>query len=677
MTNAYLGLLWMILTFAGSHMQNPLAAAQWNGQGSGTQVATPIFSVAPGAVSPGTLVAVSDATTGATIDYTWDSTTPTYDSTYLFPTGTAMEYRAADYASGFPVYTALTIKAIAHKAGLTDSAVASASYTLVAPNPATQTAVSACGILTTGKTYYLTADLTAAGPCLTIGTSNVIINLNGHTVTGGTGGANLASGTTGTVASNGTGGWKLDDPSASFTTAVNGMRLVIFDGGYHYQETLSVTYTSATEVAISGTPRFTGTVTWYIPPVPTYTIGCYPYNASTGAYQATGGTFPTCNNLQVYNGSVVTSTNGVYGSEPISALSSGGSWVLAGLNLTCAAPQSSCIDIQYTGSGSGHYIGFNKITDNVTSIVDRDLQPFPIRDDTAGGTRGETTAHDNIKDNQILVSPQGGIFMTNSGNVINNYGTLGSVIHYVNGYMVEAENCGITIRGNYVTGDMRGYDLEYSTVTNPTIAQYNISNIQDGTSVHDPSHNPTGTEIDGSYGLRVKPIEPNTSGSLTGISIDTNWLTTTAGAAPAQVLRFTSPEGGTATVTNNVFTLNVSTDQTSALYPSALFSVAGDGGHAPPTGADMTNVTYSGNTLSRTGTYYTTAKDAYIYYDGIANWSVAWPFVPLIEADMGTPNPSSLTFTGPVGTSVMHCNPGGHGAITATYNGATLSCITP
>ena len=79
-------------------------------------VATPVFSVASGAVDSGTEVTISCATEDAKIYYTTDGSNPTASST---------EYKAA-----ISVTPPMTLKAIAVKDGMNDSAVASVSYTI-------------------------------------------------------------------------------------------------------------------------------------------------------------------------------------------------------------------------------------------------------------------------------------------------------------------------------------------------------------------------------------------------------------------------------------------------------------------------------------------------------------------------------------------------------------------
>ena len=83
-------------------------------------VATPAFSVASGAVVSGTEVTITCGTEGAKIYYTKDGTAPTASST---------EYKAA-----ISVTAAVTLKAIAVKSGMNNSAVASASYTISSGN---------------------------------------------------------------------------------------------------------------------------------------------------------------------------------------------------------------------------------------------------------------------------------------------------------------------------------------------------------------------------------------------------------------------------------------------------------------------------------------------------------------------------------------------------------------
>jgi hypothetical protein len=78
--------------------------------------ATPTFSPAPGTVSAGQPVSLSDTTSGAAIHYTLDSSTPTASSTL--------------YSGPITLNSTTTIKAIAVASGFTNSAVASGTYTI-------------------------------------------------------------------------------------------------------------------------------------------------------------------------------------------------------------------------------------------------------------------------------------------------------------------------------------------------------------------------------------------------------------------------------------------------------------------------------------------------------------------------------------------------------------------
>lgn len=79
--------------------------------------ATPTFSPAAGTYSSAQTVTISDSTTGAKIYYTTNGTTPTTSSSV--------------YSSPLNISSTATVKAIAVASGYTNSAVASAAYTIV------------------------------------------------------------------------------------------------------------------------------------------------------------------------------------------------------------------------------------------------------------------------------------------------------------------------------------------------------------------------------------------------------------------------------------------------------------------------------------------------------------------------------------------------------------------
>ena len=106
-------------------------------------VATPAFSVVSGAVDSGTSVTITCSTDGAKIYYTKDGTEPTASST--------------EYTAAISVTAAVTLKAIAVKDGMNNSAVASVSYTISSGN-IPEGFVKVTGGTVTGDTKYASSD---------------------------------------------------------------------------------------------------------------------------------------------------------------------------------------------------------------------------------------------------------------------------------------------------------------------------------------------------------------------------------------------------------------------------------------------------------------------------------------------------------------------------------------
>jgi len=116
--------------------------------------ATPTFSPAAGTYTSIQTVTISDTTSGATIYYTTDGSTPTTSST--------------KYSAAITVSSTETIKAIAVAAGYSQSAVATAKYTInlraatptLSPPSGTYTSVQTVTIsdTTSGATIYYTTD---------------------------------------------------------------------------------------------------------------------------------------------------------------------------------------------------------------------------------------------------------------------------------------------------------------------------------------------------------------------------------------------------------------------------------------------------------------------------------------------------------------------------------------
>jgi hypothetical protein len=85
-------------------------------------VATPQFNPGPGTYAGPQNVTISCSTTDATIRYTTDNTDPS-------------ETHGTQYTSGVSVPASMTLKAIAYKAGMADSAIASATYMITPLTP--------------------------------------------------------------------------------------------------------------------------------------------------------------------------------------------------------------------------------------------------------------------------------------------------------------------------------------------------------------------------------------------------------------------------------------------------------------------------------------------------------------------------------------------------------------
>jgi hypothetical protein len=97
------------------NMANSAVASGLYTIGSSSTAATPTFSPNPGSYSTAQQVAISSTTSGATIYYTTDGSTPTAAS--------------AKYSAPIPISTTTTLKAIATATGLANSGVATGIYT--------------------------------------------------------------------------------------------------------------------------------------------------------------------------------------------------------------------------------------------------------------------------------------------------------------------------------------------------------------------------------------------------------------------------------------------------------------------------------------------------------------------------------------------------------------------
>lgn len=138
--------------------------------GDGSACATPTFSPAAGAVVSGTQVSISCSTEGAEIHYTTDGTDPTASS--------------ATYSAAIPVTSETTIKAIAVKAGLDNSSVASAAYTVLTPLTTMDQIFAAAGTTPTQVAItfnnWVVTGVKSSNAYVTDGTKGFIIYTSSH-----------------------------------------------------------------------------------------------------------------------------------------------------------------------------------------------------------------------------------------------------------------------------------------------------------------------------------------------------------------------------------------------------------------------------------------------------------------------------------------------------------------
>jgi hypothetical protein len=132
------------IAVASGYTTSPVSSATYTI--STPTAATPTFTPAAGTYTSAQSVTLADTTSGASIYYTTDGTTPTTAS--------------ARYSAAITVSATTTIKAIAAAAGFTNSAVSSATYTISAPTAAAPTFTPAAGAYSTAQTVAL-SDSTA------------------------------------------------------------------------------------------------------------------------------------------------------------------------------------------------------------------------------------------------------------------------------------------------------------------------------------------------------------------------------------------------------------------------------------------------------------------------------------------------------------------------------------
>ena len=289
---------------------------------------TPTFSPAAGTYSSAQSVAISDATSGTTIYYTTNGTTPTTSST--------------KYSGPISVSSTETIEAIAVKSGSTNSVVATASYTIssVLPTP----------------TFSPTAGTFASAQSVTISDAT-----SGAAIYYTTNGATPTTSST-----------KYSGPiSVSSTETIEAMAV---ESGYTNSAVASATYSIAAAAPTFSVPAGTYTST--------QSVAISDATPGATIYYTTNGTMPTTSSTK-YAGPISVSAT-----ETISAIAIATGYVASpeavanyiissthSVTLSWDAPTSSTdpvvgYDIYRAVSGSSSYQLLNLSVDTETTYVD-------------------------------------------------------------------------------------------------------------------------------------------------------------------------------------------------------------------------------------------------------------------------------------------------------------------
>jgi hypothetical protein len=139
------------------------------------QVAPPVFSPGAGTYTSAQTVTITSATSGASIRYTTDGSTPSETAGTL-------------YSAPVSISTTTTLKAMAFKTGMTDSTLTSGSYTIGTPQVAAPMFNPLAGTYTSAQTVTITSTTSSASIAYT--TDGSTPTESGGTITHGTALAN-------------------------------------------------------------------------------------------------------------------------------------------------------------------------------------------------------------------------------------------------------------------------------------------------------------------------------------------------------------------------------------------------------------------------------------------------------------------------------------------------------
>jgi len=301
-----------------------------------TTVATPTFSPVAGTYTSAQTVTISDATTGATIHYTTDGSTPTGTST--------------TYSTPIAVSVTETVKAIGIKTGDTNSAIGSAAYTITSVYPVTD-AFSGTGALSASWTNTTASGYVAAAKA------------SGKVVPSVSGSHSLASYTGVTFTANQYSQVVFETTSTSGGNTGPCVRMSASGNGYCWLADAGVVY------MLTGGGG-TGSIGASCP---------VPANGDTIQLSVTGTTF-TCTDV----------TTGSHASGPNSTYATGNPGFLVDQSISTvsalASFQADCVPTCATGGGTVATPTFSPVAGTYTSA-----QSVAISDSTSGATLHYTT----------------------------------------------------------------------------------------------------------------------------------------------------------------------------------------------------------------------------------------------------------------------------------------------
>jgi hypothetical protein len=363
-------------------------------------VAKPIFSVAAGTYASAQTVSIADATSGATIHYTTNGTTPTASST--------------KYTAAIKVSASETIKAIATATNMTTSAVASAAYVITLPTAATPTFSVAAGTYyaaqtvslkgaTAGATIFYTTNGTIpttsaakyTAPIKVSATETIKAIAAGTSFkTSATASASYVIATTAaTPTFSVAGGTYYADQTVSLKDATPGAVIYYTTNGTT-PTTGSTKYTAAIQVSTNETIKAIATASSLKNSAVASAAYVIATTAATPKFSVAGGTYPTAQTVSITaaspNSTIHYTTNGVTpttaSTKYTGALKVSASQMIKAIATATGLKNSAVISVQYVIESATATPTFSVVPGTYTS-----MQTVSLADATSGAVIYYTT----------------------------------------------------------------------------------------------------------------------------------------------------------------------------------------------------------------------------------------------------------------------------------------------